>query len=247
MGKAILWRERATRPGHFCLSESNFLGSKWLFKPSYLKEYHAPQGQISGKITQLHGINYDKAFSPVGKPVTIGTVLSERIRWDTRGPQSDHSADPLTYIAILADPGVAWLFCKISLSVRRVDQRCVQLDSLVSPFVCFVCSFGFLVARFCFWFEDWISGQPVLERRHSKKQLPMVWDGPLLMNKITRKKVISPLRGQINLFFKREWFSSVNNWAIRVRHHPSLASTHPFGLGSVGCRSFKQERNIKKK
>lgn len=76
MGKAILWRERATRPGHFCLSESNFLGSKWLFKPSYLKEYHAPQGQISGKITQLHGINYDKAFSPVGKPVTIGTVLS---------------------------------------------------------------------------------------------------------------------------------------------------------------------------
>ncbi|KAL6999044.1 hypothetical protein U1Q18_000212 [Sarracenia purpurea var. burkii] len=49
---------------------------KWLFKPSYLKEYHAPQGQISGKITQLHGINYDKAFSPVGKPVTIGTVLS---------------------------------------------------------------------------------------------------------------------------------------------------------------------------
>lgn len=64
-------REMATRPGHFCLSESNFLGSKWLFKPSYLKEYHAPQGQISGKITQLHGINYDKTFSPVGKPVTI--------------------------------------------------------------------------------------------------------------------------------------------------------------------------------
>lgn len=45
--------------------------------------------------------------------------------------QSDHSADPLTYIAILADPGVACLFCKISLSVRRVDQTCVQLDSLV--------------------------------------------------------------------------------------------------------------------
>lgn len=63
----------ATRPGHFCLSESNFLGSKWLFKPSYLKEYHAPQRQI---ITQLHGINYDKTLSPVGKPVTIWTVLS---------------------------------------------------------------------------------------------------------------------------------------------------------------------------
>lgn len=69
-------REMATRPGHFCLSEFNFLGSKRLFKPSYLKEYHAPQGQISGKITQLHGINYDKTFSPVGKPVTIWTVLS---------------------------------------------------------------------------------------------------------------------------------------------------------------------------
>lgn len=69
-------REMATRPGHFCLSESNFLGSKWLFKPSYLKEYHAPQGQISGKITQLHGINYNKTFSPVGKSVTIWPVLS---------------------------------------------------------------------------------------------------------------------------------------------------------------------------
>lgn len=33
-------REMATRPGH-CLSESNVLGSKWLFKPSYFKEYHA--------------------------------------------------------------------------------------------------------------------------------------------------------------------------------------------------------------
>ena len=118
---------------------------------------------------------------------------------------------------------------------------------LVSPFVCFVCSFGFLVARSGFWFEDWISGQPVLERRHSKKQLPMVWDGPLLMNQITRKKVISPLRRQINrfLFFKREWFSSVVNWAIRGRHHPSINS--PFRIGSVGCRSFKQARNIKKK
>ncbi|KAI9124224.1 hypothetical protein K1719_005524 [Acacia pycnantha] len=30
-----------------------------------------------------------------------------------------------------------------------------------------------------------ISGQPVLERRHSKKQLPMVWDGPILMNQPT--------------------------------------------------------------
>ena len=66
-------REMATRPGHFCLSESNFLE---ICKPSYLKEYHAPQGQISGKITQLHGINYEKTFSPVGKPVTIWTVLS---------------------------------------------------------------------------------------------------------------------------------------------------------------------------
>lgn len=41
-----------------------------------MKEYHAPQGQINSKITQLQGINYDKTLSPVCKPVTIWTVLS---------------------------------------------------------------------------------------------------------------------------------------------------------------------------
>lgn len=74
------------------------------------------------------------------------------------------------------------------------QNRAPVYHTLTVYLSCSVCSFGFLVARFGFWFEDWISGQPVLERRHSKKQLPMVWDGPLLMKKITRKKVISPLR-----------------------------------------------------
>lgn len=65
------------------------------------------------------------------KVVYYYDVESVRSRPHRSRTQSDHSADPLTYIAIIADPGVAWLFCKISLSVRRVDQTCVQPDSLV--------------------------------------------------------------------------------------------------------------------
>ena len=72
------------------------------------------------------------------------------------------------------------------------------------------------------WFEDWLNQWR--ERPYSKKQLPMVWDGSLLMNQITRKKVISRLfiRQKKIIWFKKkggEWFSSVNNWAISVRHH----------------------------
>ncbi|GMN27251.1 hypothetical protein TIFTF001_049357 [Ficus carica] len=42
-------------------------------------------------------------------------------------------------------------------------------------------------------------GQPVLERRHSKKQLPMVWDSPLLMGLIlVQIQFVRPEEREIN-------------------------------------------------